>query len=155
METLIICKSEHQGNTQKIAESMAEVMNAETVDPTEVDEEQVIEADLVGFGSGIYMGKHHEDILDLVEELPDTDGKKAFIFSTSGMGKFPIFHKFDGKLKEKLNNKEFEILDTFSCRGLNTHGFFGILGGINKGRPNQEDIEDSKEFARKLNNSIK
>jgi flavodoxin len=43
--------------------------------------------DLVGFGSGIYFGKHHRKLLQFVETLPPVTQKQAFVFSTRGDGK--------------------------------------------------------------------
>ncbi len=154
MESLIICKSEHHENTQKIAESMADILNAEAVEPKNVDMEDVQKYDLIGFGSGIYFGKHHKRLLKLVDELPEINDKKAFVFATSGMGRFPIFHEFNKALKEKLVDKGFDVVDTFSCRGWDTNGIVGIFGGLNKGRPNQNDIENAKEFIKNLIESL-
>ena len=65
MKTLIICKSTHHGNTQKVAEVIADVLEAKLVKPEELDINTVAEYDLVGFGSGIYCGKHHRDLLSV------------------------------------------------------------------------------------------
>ena len=85
MKTLIICKSIHHGNTQKVAEVIVDVLGAELVKPEELDINTVAEYDLVGFGSGIYYGKHHRDLLNVVDNLPSVGDKRAFIFSTSGI----------------------------------------------------------------------
>jgi hypothetical protein len=42
------------------------------------------------------------------------------------------------------------IVDEFMCPGWNTNTFLKAFGGINKGRPNAEDLEKAREFARKL-----
>ena len=53
MKTLIICESVHHGNTKKIADAMAAVLNAEIKKPAEIDVGKLGEYDLIGFGSGI------------------------------------------------------------------------------------------------------
>jgi hypothetical protein len=50
MKTLIIYKSIHRRNTEKIAKAMAEAIDAKIVDPQEVQSEEVAKYNLVGFG---------------------------------------------------------------------------------------------------------
>lgn len=151
METLVIYKSIHHGNTEKVAKSIAEVLEADLHEPEEVHREEVLGKDLVGFGSGIYHRSFHESIFDLVEELPEIESKKAFLFSTSGLPKIPIFHDFGNKVKEKLAEKGFEVIGHFSCRGWDTYiSIFDLFGGIHEGRPNEEDLKEAKEFAKQL-----
>jgi flavodoxin len=38
----------------------------------------------------------------------------------------------------------------FGCAGFNTNKFLKYFGGINKGRPNSEDLKHAEEFALKL-----
>ncbi len=102
--------------------------------------------DLIGFGSGIYFGSHHKAMLALVDSLPEVKGKKAFIFSTSGRGGTG-FHKH---LKGKLLAKEFEIVGEFACKSFDTYSLLKIIGGINKGRPDEDDLREAGLFARKL-----
>jgi flavodoxin len=79
--------------------------------------------------------------------------KKAFIFSTSGLRKIPLVHDFDKPLREKLQRKGFGIIAEFSCRGLDTYRATMLVGGINRGRPNAEDLKQAEDFARCLKNS--
>ena len=111
--------------------------------------------DLIGFGSGIYYHKHHGSLLNLVERLPDLKGKKAFIFSTSGVSKLWHFSDFHKPLREKLLEKGFDIIGEFDCRGWDTVGPFKLIGGISKGRPNEEDLEQAMSFARRLKDNMK
>jgi flavodoxin len=46
------------------------------------------------------------------------------------------------------------ILDEFGCAGLNTNKFLRLFGGINKGRPDAEDLKHAEEFARKLKQNL-
>jgi flavodoxin len=150
MNTLIICISIHHGNTEKIAKAMAEVLNAEIIKPNEVDTNELSKYDLIGFGSGIYFGKHHKSLLNLADKLPIMKNKKAFIFSTSGMKQGGLFNRFDRALKEKLIERGFNIIGNFSCLGFDTSGPFKFIGGIAKGRPNEKDLEKARNFACEL-----
>ena len=83
MKSLIVCYSFHHNNTQKVAEAMAKVLDAQVKTPQQTNPDELQQFDLVGFGSGIYAEKHHESLLELADKLPQVTNKKAFIFSTS------------------------------------------------------------------------
>lgn len=150
METLIVCKSYHHGNTRKVAESIGAVLDAEIMQPSEEYSSSISDYDLLGLGSGIYRGRYHEDILDFVGNLPEVKGKKAFIFSTSLFGRIPVIMDFGRKVKDRLSEKGFEVIGNFSCRGYSTHGPLKLFGGVHKGRPDEEDLKGAKEFAEGL-----
>jgi len=152
MKTLIICKSIHHGNTQKIAEVIADVLETKLMKPEELDINTVTEYDLVGFGSGIYYGKHHKDLLKAIDNLFSVKNKKAFVFSTSGTGEKNI-SKNHRLIKEKLIAKGFIVAVEFSCRGWDSFGLLKLIGGINKGRPDEQDLKKAEDFARCLKNS--
>ena len=139
----------------KVAEAMAKVLDAQVKTPQQTNPEELQQFDLVGFGSGIFGEKHHESILELADKLPPVTDKKAFIFSTSFVGVDSlvfgrITSKFHTALREKLQSKGYTVVDEFNCRGFNTNGIYGRFGGMNKGRPNVEDLKNAKEFAGKL-----
>ncbi len=148
---LIIVYSYHQKNTAKIANIFSEVLNAEIKTPKEVIPEQLQEYDLIGFGSGIYSGKHYKSLLDLVDRLPRVNKKSGFIFSTSVQGKNHVA-KDHLVLRKKLMLKGYTIVGEFSCKGFNTHSFFKYFGGINKGKPDSLDLKNAEEFALSLIN---
>ena len=154
MKTLMIYISVHHGNTEKVAGTMANILDADLVQVKQADAIMLERYDLVGFGSGIYFGKHHESLLDFVDKLPALKNKKAFIFSTSGLRKIPFVHNFDKPLREKLQHKAFDIIGDFSCRGLDTYRATKLVGGINRGRPNAEDLRQAEDFARGLKDSL-
>jgi len=146
---LIICVSEHYGNTVKIAESMASALNAKLVEPEEVKEYRISEYDLVGFGSGIFFGKHDASLLELVDKLPKSD-KKSFVFSTRGRNSL-FQNSYHEVLRKKLMEKGYSVIGQFSCRGFSDyHKIFKIFGGVNKGHPNSEELDKAKAFALKL-----
>jgi flavodoxin len=149
MKSLIICVSVSHGNTRHVADCMAEVLDAEVVEPEAVDVDKLGEYDLVGFGSGIYFMAVHQRLRDFIRRLPHVDGVRAFTFFTSGTGTIPLM-KYDKWVRDQLEAKGFEVLDSFSCRGLDTVGPFGFIGGINKGRPDGRDLDLAAVFAKRL-----
>jgi flavodoxin len=150
MKALIIYVSVHHGNTERVAKVMANILDADLLQVEQVDASMLEQYDLIGFGSGIYVGKHHNSLLDFVDKLPMMRNKKAFIFSTSGLRKMRFIHNFDKPLKEKLERKGFDIIGEFSCRGYDTSQAAMIVGGINRGRPNAKDLKQAEDFARGL-----
>src|SRR5665647_1674321 len=52
--------------------------------------------------------------------------------------------------KKLLMNRGFSIVGDFSCKGWTTWGPLKLFGGTNKGRPNEEDLEEARVFARGL-----
>ena len=159
-KTLIILFSYHHNNTQRIAEVFARVLDAEIKTPQETDPDQLQQYDLLGFGSGIYGYQHHKSLFDLAERLPQVTDKKAFIFSTTGapvvFGESALTKalEYHIPLREKLQSKGYIIVDEFICAGFNTNSFIRIFGGINKGRPNAEDLRHAEEFAQNLKRNL-
>ena len=150
MKALIIYISVHHGNTEKVAKVMANILDADLLKVKQVNVIMLEQYDLIGFGSGIYVGKHHKSLLDFVDKLPVIRNKKAFIFSTSGLRRIRFIHNFDEPLKEKLQRKGFDIIGEFSCRGFDTSWAAMIVGGINRNRPNTKDLRRAEDFARGL-----
>jgi len=158
MKSLIVCYSFHHNNTQKVASAMAKVLDAQVKTPQQTNPEELQQFDLVGFGSGIFGEKHHQSLLEFADKLPQVANKKAFIFSTSFVGVDSlIFGKVTGKfhtaLREKLQSKGYTVVGEFNCKGLNTNRIYGRFGGMNKGRPNAEDLKHAEEFALKMTQS--
>jgi len=154
MKSLLVLFSYHHNNTEKIANLLAKVLDAQTKTPQQINPEELQEYSLIGFGSGIYGEKHHKALLDLADKLPQVTNRKAFIFSTSGVTReFAKKHSIDdphSTLREKLQSKGYMIVDEFNCAGFNTNSFLKLLGGINKGRPNAEDLKHAEEFPRSI-----
>jgi len=148
MKTLIIYKSVHHGNTKKIAEAMAEELGADLAELDQAKNYNFADYDLIGFGSGIYMWRHHKTLLKFVDELPNMS-KNAFVFSTSGAGMNDIL-KNHKKLKEKLTVKGFNLIGDFTCLGWDSFGPLKLVGGLNKDRPNEEDFQSARNFANSL-----
>jgi flavodoxin len=148
VRTLLVLISIHHKNTEKIAKVFARVLGAQIVAPRQVDPEWLQEYNLIGFGSGIYDEKHHRALLELAENLPHVSGLKAFLFSTSGVTTGA--DRFHAPLREKLQSKGFTVVGEFNCNGFNTNSFLKYIGGMNKGRPNAEDLKNAENFAQNM-----
>ena len=131
----------------------AEVRTLQAIDPKALED-----YDLVGFGSGIDSSKHYKPLLDLADSLPRIANRKAFIFSTCGAPASTFGEKYIADYAEKshaalrtiLLSKGFAIVGEFNCPGHNSNSFLGLFGGLNKGRPNANDLANADEFAKRM-----
>jgi len=120
---------------------MAEKINADILKAADVNLNKFEEYDIVGFGSGVYNGKLHKELSEILSKLPQQDDKKGFIFSTTGSKTYSsMAHE---RFRPMLEEKSFEIIGEFSCLGFDTAL---TKEGINKGRPNKQDIKDAEDF---------
>ena len=148
MKAMIVCVSVSHGNTRKVADAIGAVLNAPVVEPEDVDVAALDACDLVGFGSGIMYQALHPRLRSFVRSLPATERSKAFVVTTSG------FRPFTRPFNRLLRRKHFDVLDTFWCRAYDTSFPFGIRGGINKGRPDDADLDAARVFADRLRRRI-
>ncbi|MEU7145953.1 flavodoxin family protein [Nocardia sp. NPDC046473] len=149
MKAILVCTSVSHGNTKRIADIMGHVLSARVVTPDQIDPAELADYDLVGFGSGIFLGAFHAQLREFVESLPQEPRRKAFVFATSG---FPEarFQRFSRPLVKLLEQKGFEVTGTFSCRAFDTFAPFKPVGGIKKNRPNGADLAAARSFAERL-----
>jgi flavodoxin len=151
VKSLVVVFSYHHGNTEKIAHACAKVLGAEVKTPQQLKPGEVAEYDLVGFGSGIYSATFDPSVLELADRLPHGAGKKAFLFSTYGAPAFVADRKFVEKnhsqIRKKLQAKGYTVIGEFGCAGWNTNSFLKYFGGLNKGKPDAEDIRNAEVFA--------
>ena len=151
---LMILVSAPGGSTARIAKAIATALGARVLSPAEAKATDLSACAIMGFGSGIIDQEHHKALLSFVDALPPQAGKKAFIFSTSGVSRqFALKHGIDDPhtpLRKKLVEKGFTVVGEFNCAGFNGNSFLKLIGGMNKGRPNQEDLARAEDFARGL-----
>jgi flavodoxin len=142
MNVLIVYKSYHKMNTEKVAQAMAEAMNATLKKVDEVRPEDLSGYDLIGIGSGIYAGKYHRSLFKMVEKIPRLE-KPVFLFSTAGGPD----EKYEKPMRELLIRKGARIMGEFRCPG--QAGFMGFIW-TNKGHPDEQDLENARTFAKGL-----
>ncbi|CAJ36921.1 flavodoxin family protein [Methanocella arvoryzae] len=150
VKTLLVVYSYHHMNTAKVATVLARVLDAQVKMPGQTDPGELANYDFIGFGSGIDSGRHYSELLDFADKLSPVAGKKAFIFSTSAIMGADKVSKDHAALREKLQAKGYVIVDEFACKGFNTNSFLKYIGGMNRGRPNAEDLRRAEEFALNL-----
>ncbi|ACL17638.1 flavodoxin family protein [Methanosphaerula palustris] len=148
MKVLIVYQSMHHGNTRVIAEALATELYAECREIGQVKPQDLEGSDLIGFGSGIYFGKHHQSLIKLAERMQLASGQRAFIFSTAGL---PLLSKrWHRALKVALANHGVPVCGEFCSARYDTYAIFGVIGGIHRGRPDQRDVDRAVAFAKEF-----
>lgn len=141
MKTAIIYYSKHHGNTKKLIDAIAEKNEVELIDVTNAPELDLSEYDRIGFASGIYYSKFQKSLLNLAsEQLPEN--KETFFIYTYGAAK----NGYTNAISEAVKKHNAKILGEFGCYGFNTFGPFKLIGGIAKGHPNSDDINNALKF---------
>jgi len=148
--TVIVLHSYHHQNTAKIAGAIAGILGAHIVAARDMEPGALEHCGLVGFGSGIDSGKHYGELLAAAGKLPEVHGQKAFIFSTSAIFSEAKREADHSVLRNLLHSKGYPILGEFSCTGFNTNSFLKLFGGMNRGRPNADDLQHACRFAESL-----
>ena len=151
---LVVVFSCHHKNTEKIAHVIAKVLGAPVKTSQQVNPDEILEYELVGFGSGIYSATFDASILELADRLPQVNNKKAFLFSTYGAPAFIANREFvennHSQIRKKLKSKGYTIIGEFGCAGWNTNSFLRFFGGLNKGKPDANDLRNAEAFARDM-----
>ena len=141
MRTMIVYASTHHGNTQKVVEAIAKECDVELVDATKVHEKDLREYDLIGFASGIFFTKFSEQILNFARvNLPSN--KNVFFIATAGN---PIKGNFNS-IADIIKDKKCNEVGRFQCKGFDTYGPFKLVGGIQKGHPDETDLKAAVDF---------
>ena len=145
MKTAICYYSRHHGNTLKILEAMAQEGGVDLVDVTTRQTVRLEEYDCIGFASGVYFGKSHQSVLAFARQyLPRR--KPVFFACTYGGARGDSMNA----LSEIAKEKDCPVLGKFGCRGYDTFGPFKLVGGIAKGHPDAQDLENARDFYRNL-----
>jgi flavodoxin len=157
-KVLMIFAGSPAGSTARVAGVIADELGARVVGSDRADLARSGDFTLIGFGSGIFHGEHHPALLALADELPAAQHTKVFLFSTCGiparLARPETLADYSSgnqtALREKLRAKGYEIVGEFGCPGFNDNKFLKLFGGLNRGRPNEADLESARSFAKRL-----
>ncbi len=145
MKTAICYYSRHHGNTLKVLEAMAQEGEIALIDVTTRQTIDLEGCDCIGFASGIYYGKFHDSVINFARQyLPK--GKNVFFVCTCGGG----VAKKPEELEALAVGRSSTVLGTFRCKGYDTFGPFKLVGGIAKGHPDKQDLENARRFYQEI-----
>ncbi|MDO5826172.1 MAG: flavodoxin [Methanosphaera sp. rholeuAM130] len=122
------------GNTKSLAQAISEVLNVKAHDITVEPDEDV---DILFLGTSIYGSSIDPSVIKFFDELK-VNVKKIISFGTSGTMQSQSQQIANLCLVHDIELDENE----FHCPG--------EFVGMNKNRPNSQDIEDVKEFVRNV-----
>jgi len=145
MKTAIIYHSNHHGNTKKLLDGIVKQGDVTLIEASGNLDTDLSAYELIGFASGIYYQKFHDTVLQFAEKnLPQ--GKKVFLIYTCGMRR----SSYTDAIRQITDSKGTEMMGTYDCPGFDTFGPFKLIGGIAKGRPNEEDLAKAVNFFKEI-----
>ena len=144
----IIYYSHHHGNTKKVLDAIAKADSEVCLVDVAIAPELIASGELdlaacerIGLASGIYYSKFAKQLMVFaLEKIPPES--KVFLIATAGNPMDGFFRE----LRELLTAKGCEIIGQFICPGFDTFGPFKLVGGLKKGRPDEEDLDAAVEW---------
>lgn len=147
MKVLIIYKSMHHQNTYRLVKHLHDKYGYDLINVDEInDSTNFDEYIYIGIASGIYGFEFSKEITELIKK-GKIKNKKMFILYTSAMDK----DSFSKNIIKEVS-KENELKGVYHTKGFCTFAFFKWFGGVNKNRPNENDLATLDLF---IDNRIK
>ena len=162
---ILVCYFSNTGNTEKVAQNIAEGLETETVELLKIEEadpSNLKNYDLVVLGSGIYGGKLSKKVTDFMKEVTEYPTKFAF-FNTHQSA--TSYQKAFKRIRTKLEENEAKVIGEFDCVGENLgmpkEAILGMLEklppeekkrqkAITVGHPDAQDLANAKAFGKSL-----
>jgi flavodoxin len=123
------------GNTKKVAEAIAKTLGTKAKSVEEKG--NLHDCDLICVGTGVHAFRPERGMTNFIKNLTGVEGKKGAVFGT-----YSSFSGFLGTLESMLKSKGVEVIDKWGCKG--------EFVKTNRGRPNEDDLEKARDFAKAL-----
>ena len=128
------------GNTKRLADAIAEEIGVDAMPISTPVDEQV---DVLLLGNSYYAFSIAPEVASFVSSLSKDKVGKIVNFGTAAM-----MNSTYKKVRKVANTVGIPVLDEeFHCRG--------EFKGMNKGRPDEDDIKAAREFAIRLKETLK
>ena len=124
------------GNTKKLAEAISQVVNVEA---KTVDEPLSEDVDILFLGSAVYAAGIDGEVKEFIKNI-DVNVGSVVNFSSAALIESTYKQVKSEVEKKGLNMSE----DEFHCRG--------AFKFVHRGRPNEDDLKDVQEFAKRIIN---
>lgn len=149
LKTVILYRSKHHGNTKKLVDAIVEAYpEVDTIDIASLGKNEYPDISgyhLIGAASGIYYGQMDKDLKRVLDHVLSPQDQVFGLMTFGGK------EKWNGRDLAAVCQVKFANLQTmYGCVGYDTFGPFRLIGGMNKGRPNAEDIQGAVDFYRHL-----
>lgn len=142
---VIIYASVHHHNTEKVINYIASSVQADVINILQMSDPDIRQYEFVFFASGIYFQSLHKSLLQYMEQTSFA-GKKTALFYTCGIP----YKDYAKSAVNILIQKKAMHMGSFHCRGFDTYGPLGKIGGIAKNHPNQRDLDRMLGYAKKI-----
>ena len=145
MRTIILYASRHHGNTKKLVDAIVEAHpEIDTLDVKALGKNEypnLHEYHLIGVATGIYYSEIDKDMARVLTNVLQPQDKVFGLMTYGGKNKW-YGKDIDGicRMRQAI------FMGVYGCPGFDTFGPYKFVGGMNKGRPNQEDIDGAVEF---------
>lgn len=124
------------GNTKKLAEAIGSAINVEA---KTVDEPLTEDVDILFLGSAIYAAGIDQKIKDFIQSINVNVGEVVNFSSAA------LIESTYGQVKKQVESKGIKMSENeFHCRG--------AFKFVHRGRPNEKDLKDAQEFAKRIIN---
>ncbi|MGI5078829.1 flavodoxin family protein [Treponema denticola] len=139
----IVYSSTHHGNTEKVLNKIKKkfpetiLIKAGDFNPDDFNRYEAI-----GFASGIFYLKFAKPVDKLFEQALVGSVQKLFFIYTAGA----VNAGFEKTLRKKTEQSGKICMGIFGCKGFDTFGPLKLIGGLNKGRPNEDDFKNAIDF---------
>lgn len=141
-KTLILYRSPHHGNTKKLLDAIVKAHPDVVLAKAGEDMVDASPYDLIGIASGVYNSKLHRTVRKALEGL-NGSGKKAFAIYTCGDKEG---HKYGERYMDLLRSRDFAPAGFYWSVAWDSFGPLRLIGGVNKGRPNEDEIQGAVKF---------
>jgi flavodoxin len=138
MKAVVIYCSQ-TGNTKKVAEAIAEVLGTKAKSVGEKID--LRNCDLICVGTGVHATRPEGGMTSFLKGLEKLEGRKGAVFGT-----YWILTGFLNTLESLLKERGVDVIGKWGCKGQ--------FGRFNRGRPNEKDLEDAREFAKTLKSKL-
>lgn len=143
-KTMILYRSPHHGNTKKLLDAIQQAYPDVVLFKAGEDAFDSAEFDVFGIASGVYAGKLHTTVRKALKTISG-NGRRAFAVYTCGDN---AGGKYGERCMNLLRDQGFDPCGFYWCPGFDTFGPLRLFGGVNKGRPSEEEIKGAAAFYR-------
>lgn len=132
----ILYVSVHHKNTEKVVNHIASAIDADLIDLLKNRNPAIDQYEMIILASGIYFGSFHKALLEYMKAT-SFEGKYIIVLYTCGIP----FRDYAESAVKILRENHAIYIAVFHCRGHDTYGLFGKIGGIAKKHPCQRDLD--------------